>query len=349
MVRVLIVDDSPLVRRMFRDGLAQDPEIEVVGDAPDPYAARDLIVALKPDVVTLDIEMPRMDGLTFLGKLMQHFPLPVVIVSTLTREGSDKALSALAAGAVDVMCKNQDRSIDLIAELRSKVKAAAQARVRRRPQASNAAPAATSRALAAPSGVTRHLIAVGSSTGGPEALARLLAPLPAATPGIVIVQHMPPVFTASLAARLDRLGALTVREAVSGEPIVAGTVLIAPGDRHMLVRRRGVGYVVELRDGPKVGLHKPAVDVLFRSVGEAARADAVGVILTGMGRDGASGMALMHAAGAYTIAQDEASCVVFGMPREAIAVGGATEVAPLDEIPRRLVRALTTSPTPVVS
>jgi two-component system, chemotaxis family, protein-glutamate methylesterase/glutaminase len=339
MIRVLIVDDSPIVRRLFRDGLSRDPEIEVVGEAPDPYAARDLIVQLEPDVVTLDIEMPRMDGLTFLGKLMKHFPIPVVICSSLTREGSEKALTALAAGAVEVLDKNRENADELVAEMRHKVKAAARARVRQRGEAPQA-PAP--RTLAAPTRASRHIIAVGSSTGGPEALQRLIEPLPAGMPGMVIVQHMPPVFTASLAARLDRVSALSVREARDGEPIEQGTVLVAPGDRHLLVRKQGSGYRVELRDGPRIGLHKPSVDVMFRSVAEAAKGDALGVILTGMGRDGAAGMAQMKAAGAHTIAQDEATCVVFGMPREAIAAGGASEVAPLDEIPRRLLKALGT-------
>lgn len=337
MIKLLIVDDSPIIRRLFREGLSRDPEIQIVGEAPDPYAARDLIVKLEPDVVTLDIEMPRMDGLTFLSKLMKHFPLPVIICSSLTREGSEKAIGALAAGAVDVVDKSRENAQELVAELRQKVKAASRARVRPRTEA--VAPPVP-RTMTAPVRANRHLIAIGSSTGGPEALQRLLEPLPAGLPGMVIVQHMPPVFTASLAARLDRCSALNVREARDGEPIEPGNVLVAPGDRHLLVRRLGAGYRVELRDGPRVGLHKPSVDVLFRSVAETAKGDALGVILTGMGRDGAAGMAQMKEAGAHTIAQDEASCVVFGMPREAIAAGGACEVAALDDIPRRLLKAL---------
>jgi two-component system chemotaxis response regulator CheB len=337
MIRVLIVDDSPIVRRLFRDGLSRDPEIEVVAEAPDPYAARDLIVQHNPDVVTLDIEMPRMDGLTFLSKLMKHFPIPVVICSSLTREGSEKALTALAAGAVDVLDKSSENTDELMAELRQKVKAASRARVRQRAEAPEAP---GPRTLVVPARTNHHLIAVGSSTGGPEALQRLIEPLPAGMPGIVIVQHMPPVFTASLAARLDRVSALSVREACDGESIEQGTVLVAPGDRHLLVRKQGSGYRVELRDGPRVGLHKPSVDVMFRSVAEVAKGDALGVILTGMGRDGATGLAQMKAAGAHTIAQDEATCVVFGMPREAIAAGGVSEVSALDDIPRRLLKAL---------
>jgi len=344
MIRVLVVDDSPLVRRLFRDGLAQDPQIEVVAEAPDPFAARDLIVELKPDVLTLDIEMPRMDGLTFLRKLMKHYPLPVVICSSLTRAGSDKALEALDAGAVEVLSKNRESGLDLVLELRAKVKAAAHARVRRR------VPSSAATTTAPPAGLTlggarRRLIAIGSSTGGPEALQRVLSPLPAETPGVVVVQHMPPMFTTSLAARLDRLCRLVVREASDGDPVAPGTVLIAPGDRHLVVRRGAAGLRVEVRDGPRIGLHKPSVDVLFRSVAEVVGADAVGVILTGMGRDGAAGLKQMHDAGAHTIAQDEVTCVVHGMPREAVALGGVTEEAALDDIPRRLVRALAGAPT----
>jgi two-component system chemotaxis response regulator CheB len=337
MIKVLIVDDSPVVRRLFRDGLSRDPEIVVVGEAPDPYAARDLIVQLEPDVVTLDIEMPRMDGLTFLSKLMKHFPIPVVICSSLTRAGSEKALSALAAGAVEVVDKSRENADELVAEMLQKVKAASRARVRAR---TGVPVAPVPRTLAVPARPGRHLIAIGSSTGGPEALHRLLASMPAGMPGMVIVQHMPPVFTASLAERLDRASALNVREARDGDVVDPGVVLVAPGDRHLLVRKHGAGYRVELRDGPRVGLHKPSVDVMFRSVAEVAKGDAMGVILTGMGRDGAAGLAQMKAAGAHTIAQDEATCVVFGMPREAIAAGGASEVSPLDDIPRRLLKAL---------
>ncbi|MBD3220588.1 chemotaxis-specific protein-glutamate methyltransferase CheB [bacterium] len=346
MIRVLIVDDSPVVRALFREGLDSDPDIEVVGEAPDPYQARDLIVELKPDVLTLDIEMPRMDGLTFLRKLMKHFPLPVVVCSTLTSEGSQKAIEALSLQAVEVVSKNQAAGRSMVAELVRKVKAASAARVGRRP-----APAVAPR-QPAPAVVTaagrraRGLIAIGSSTGGPEALSRVLGPLPAATPGIVIVQHMPPMFTASLAERLDRLGQLEVREARDGDVITDGVALVAPGDRHLLVQGRPGHYRVELRDGPKVGLHRPAVEVLFSSVARAAGADAVGIMLTGMGGDGARGMLGMHQAGAWTIAQDEASCVVYGMPREAVAAGGVDEVVSLDDIPRHLVQAVARRPQP---
>ena len=342
MIRVLVVDDSPVVRALFQAGLTSDPEIEVVGEAPDPYVARDLIVELKPDVVTLDIEMPRMDGLTFLGKLMQYYPIPVVICSSLTRNGSENALEALGLGAVEVMCKNQEVGKAMVSELIRKVKAAGASRVSRRlPAARRQAPPVTARLTPPSQQLARGIIAVGSSTGGPEALSRLLGPLPAQMPGIVIVQHMPPLFTASLAERLDRQGALEVREARDGDLVQRGVALVAPGDRHLLVRGRLGRYRVELRDGPKVGLHKPAVEVLFSSVAKAAGDDAVGVILTGMGADGARGMREMHDAGAWNLAQDEASCVVYGMPREAVLHGGVDEVVGLDGMPGALLRAVT--------
>ncbi|HOX24412.1 MAG TPA: chemotaxis response regulator protein-glutamate methylesterase [Candidatus Krumholzibacteria bacterium] len=345
MIRVLIVDDSRLVRKLFRDGLGSDPEIEVVGEAPDPYRARDLILRYKPDVMTLDIEMPRMDGLTFLGKLMKHYPMPVVICSSGAHDGSEKAMAALSLGAVEVMSKSQEAGPAMVNELIRKVKAAAASRLEQRPPVVAGAPT-PSRCLVAPRGVpTRGVIAVGASTGGPAALSRLLAPLPAETPGIVIVQHMPPLFTASLAARLDRLGALRVREARDGDAVVPGLALVAPGDRHLLLMGRPGRYRVELRDGPRVGPHKPAVEVLFRSVAKAAGADAVGVIMTGMGGDGARGLLAMHQAGAWTIAQDEPSCVVYGMPREAVLQGGVDEEVALDDIPACLLRAVAKRPS----
>lgn len=340
-IRVLIVDDSPTVCAIIRRGLQAAEGIEVIGMAPDPYVARDLIVKDPPDVVTLDIEMPRMDGLTFLGKLMKHFPLPVVVVSTMTQAGSSKALEALSRGAVEVVGKNvsEDRRQAFLIELVGKVRAAARAQVRVR---TSPAPTALAGPLASLRAGGRRLLAIGASTGGTEALARILERLPENTPPTVIVQHMPPVFTRQLAARLDGLSAMTVREAVNGEALTTGLALLAPGDQHLMLRRQGAMYRVELRDGPKVSGHKPSVDVLFRSVAEAAKADAVGVILTGMGADGAQGLLQMRQAGAETIGQDEGSCVVYGMPREAALLGAVGTVVPLDRIAERICRACET-------
>ncbi len=342
-IRVLIVDDSPTVCQFFRQGLFRVPGIEVVGVAPDPFVARDMIVNDPPDVVTLDIEMPRMDGLTFLRKLMMHFPLPVVVVSTLTVDGSQKAVEALESGAVDVVNKDMSagNSRALMLELVQKIRSAAGSTVTARALARNRlkqGPATS----AVPEVTTAdgHLIAIGSSTGGTEALATVFRRLPANAPGTVVVQHMPPGFTAQMAERLNRLSAMEVREARDGDSITTGVALIAPGDRHLLVRRHGDSYVVALRDGPRVGRHKPSVDVLFTSVAEAAGSDAVGVILTGMGRDGTEGMARMKEQGAYNIAQDEESCVVYGMPRAAVERGATHETAPLKQMAERICQAV---------
>lgn len=341
-IRVLIVDDSPTVCSIFKRGLSRAAGIEVIGTAPNPYVARDMIVQDPPDVVTLDIEMPRMDGLTFLRKLMKHFPLPVVVVSTLTREGSQKALDALAFGAVEVVEKNisEDRVNDLMLELVRKVRAAATARVRRQSFAPQpVAEKNRGRVLKGVGGSLGQILAIGASTGGTEALSQVIPRLPADIPGTVVVQHMPPGFTTQMAARLDRLSQVTVHEAQGGEYLEPGLVLIAPGDRHLLVHRRGNRYQVELRDGPRVGRHKPSVDVLFHTVAQAAGENAVGVILTGMGRDGAEGMLAMKEAGSYNIAQDEESCVVYGMPREAVELGAASEVQPLGRIADKICQA----------
>jgi two-component system, chemotaxis family, protein-glutamate methylesterase/glutaminase len=340
-IRVLIVDDSPTVCAILKRGLEAAEGIEVIGTAPDPYAARDLIVKDPPDVVTLDIEMPRMDGLTFLRKLMNHFPLPVVVVSTLSQDGSGKALEAMSCGAVEVIGKNvgEDKRQAFLIELVGKVRSAARATVRQRTTAPVPAPPGPLAALHSPFG---RVLAIGASTGGTEALASIFGRLPANTPPTVIVQHMPPVFTRQFAERLNRLSAMTVREAVDGEALVNGLALVAPGDQHLLLRRRGSGYGVELRDGPKVSGHKPSVDVMFRSVAESAGANAVGVILTGMGADGAQGLLQMHQAGAESIGQDEASCIVYGMPREAALLGAVATVAPLDRIAGRICRACET-------
>lgn len=337
-IRVLVVDDSSTVREVFARELSRDPGIEVVGAVPDPYAARDLIVNLRPDVVTLDIEMPRMDGLTFLRKLMRHYPLPVVIISSLTTKGGAVALEAIDSGAVEVMSKPAADCAfaEMGAELREKVKAAAAVRMARR-EAASPAPAAPPRLSLAKAG--RAVVAIGASTGGTQALQRVLTALPANTPGIVVVQHMPEHFTRSFAERLDSLCEMAVKEAEDGDAVVPGRVLIAPGNYHMLLERSGAGYRVAVKPGPLVSRHRPSVDVLFRSVARSAGAGAVGAILTGMGNDGAAGLRAMRDAGAETLAQDEATCVVFGMPREAINAGAAVQVVPLPAMAGKILEA----------
>ena len=330
-IKVLIVDDSAVVRKVLAEELSRDPSIEVVGSAPDPYIARDKIMSLKPDVLTLDVEMPRMDGITFLRKLMEHHPLPVLVVSSLTPKGGEMAMEAFDAGAVDVLCKPSvaysvgDMGDDLI----RKIKTACKAKLKRR------APADASKKPVQRLSMTKttnKIIAIGASTGGVEALTTVLTALPANVPGTVIVQHMPVKFTASFAQRLNENCAMEVREASNGDSVIPGRVLIAPGGLHMVLRRSGANYHVRLTDGPKVHHQKPSVEVLFQSVAKYAGANSVGAVLTGMGGDGADGLLAMRDQGAATIAQDEASCVVFGMPKEAIARGGVQKIAPLDGI-----------------
>lgn len=338
-IRVLIVDDSAIVREVFSRELARDPEIEVIGTAPDPYVARDKIVELKPDVVTLDVEMPRMDGLTFLRKLMKHYPLPVVIVSSLTKRGGELALEAMDAGAVDVMCKpGASYAVgDLALQLAEIVKGAARVCVTKRIEPRrNETPVRPGLAMTR---TTHKVVAIGASTGGTQALQHVLAQMPVNCPGIVIVQHMPEHFTRSFAERLNQTCAIEVKEAENGDSVTPGKALLAPGNYHMLLRRSGANYYVEVKSGPLVNRHRPAVDVLFRSVARFAGRNAVGAILTGMGDDGAKGMREMKQAGAITIAQDESSCVVFGMPKEAIALGCVDHVVPLDRVAERIVRA----------
>ncbi len=336
-VRVLIVDDSATVRQVLRRELEGNQNIEVVGAAPDPYVARDMIVQLHPDVLTLDIEMPRMDGITFLRKLMQHFPLPVIILSSLTPRGGEVALEAMEAGAVEVLCKPSSAySIgDLSVQLVDKILAAARVRVGKR--VTTPGPDHSTTRRLSMTRTTHKVIAIGSSTGGTEALQRVLMPLPANAPAIVITQHMPEHFTRSFANRLNELCAIEVKEAEDGDSIRVGRALIAPGNKHLLVRRSGALYVAQVKDGPLVTRHRPSVDVLFKSAARFAGANAIGVILTGMGRDGTEGMVEMHNQGSKTIAQDEASCVVFGMPKEAIAAGAVDYVLPLDSIPERML------------
>jgi two-component system, chemotaxis family, protein-glutamate methylesterase/glutaminase len=337
-VKVLIVDDSAMVRRILEQELARDDSIEVIGVAPDPYVARDMIVKQKPDVITLDIEMPRMDGITFLRKIMQHMPVAVIVVSSLTPKGGDVAMEALDAGAVEVLCKpGSAYSIgDMTIELIDKIKAAARVPVRKR-----APGPARSKAPARRLSMTRtthKIAAIGSSTGGTEALREVLTRLPPNSPGIVITQHMPEHFTRSFAQRLNELCAIQVKEAEDGDGVIPGRALIAPGNYHMLLRRSGARYYVQVKSGPLVSRHRPSVDVLFKSVAKYAGRNAVGIIMTGMGRDGAEGMKLMHDHGAVTIAQDEASCIVFGMPKEAIALGAADHVVPLQGIAEKMLR-----------
>lgn len=335
-VRVLVVDDSALVRQILEEELKRDPMIEVVGTASDPYFARDKIVELEPDVMTLDIEMPRMDGLTFLRKLMAHHPIPVIVVSSLSAKGGEVAMEAMEAGAVEVMCKPGAAYTvgDMSVELADKIKAAARVTVGKR--AAVAARAAGAPRLAMTK-TTNKIVAIGASTGGTEALRALLTALPANSPGIVIVQHMPEHFTKSFADRLNQLCEMEVKEAEDGDGVFQGRVLIAPGAYHTLLMRSGARYSVRVKQGPLVSRHRPSVDVLFRSVATYAGQNAVGVMLTGMGRDGAEGMKLMHDAGARNIAQDEASCIVFGMPKEAIAAGAVDHVLPLEAIPQKLL------------
>jgi two-component system, chemotaxis family, protein-glutamate methylesterase/glutaminase len=337
VIRVLVVDDSAVVRRVLSDALSAAAGIEVVGTAADPYAAREKIASLKPDVLTLDIEMPRMDGLTFLEKLMAAHPMPVVVVSSLTPASSPMAFRALELGAVGVVCKpgSQFSIPDVARDIVHQVRAAFLAKVRA-PSARRVAPVRAEQSFV----TTRKILAIGASTGGPRAIEDVLSALPPAGPGTVIVQHMPAQFTAEFAKRLNGLCAMRVAEATDGEEVLAGKALIAPGGRHMLLQRVGATYVVRLKDMPAVNHHRPSVDVMMHSVAKAAGANAVGVILTGMGSDGAKGLLAMRQAGAHTIAQDEETSIVYGMPKEAAAQGGASEILPLERIARAACAAV---------
>lgn len=361
-IRVLIVDDSAVVRRLVSEALAGDREIEVVGTAADPYAAKDKIVQLSPDVLTLDLEMPRMDGLTFLGILMRERPIPTIVMSSLTKENSAHALEALRLGAVEVLAKPGGSYSfgDLGPRLVLAVKAAARARVRRGPPPTThavpatpvgaGAPAATAR-LPAPSfgADPRRLILLGASTGGTEALREVLTRLPDGLPPIAIVQHIPPHFSRAFADRLDGLCAFRVHEAVGGEPLRPGTAVVAPGDRHLLLRWTGGGYRVELNDGPPVWHQRPAVDVLLKSVPADHARHVVAGVLTGMGKDGAEGLLRLRRGGARTFAQDEATSVVYGMPREAWENGGAERRVALDGAAEHILRLLASPPLPHAS
>jgi two-component system chemotaxis response regulator CheB len=342
-IKVLIVDDSAVVRSVLAKALASVPDIEVVGTATDPFVARDKIVQLEPDVLTLDVEMPRMDGITFLKKLMQHRPMPVIILSSLTAKGGDLALQAVEAGAVEVLSKPGGAfSVGEMAEqLVDKIRGAARARPGAKgpsPKAAQAQVSAPARAPATNLDLTNKILAVGASTGGTEAIKEVLVRLPASVPGIVVVQHMPPRFTTAFAERLDSLCAFEVKEGADGDSVYPGRCLIAPGNFHMLLRRSGARYYVNVKTGPMVHHQRPAVDVLFRSVSQAAGRNAVGVVLTGMGADGAEGLRLLRESGAYTIGQDEASCVVYGMPKAAFEAGGVMKVLPLEQIAGEIMR-----------
>ena len=350
-IRVLIVDDSALVRSLLSDILTSDPSIEVVGVASDAHVAREKIKALNPDVLTLDVEMPKMDGITFLKNLMRLRPMPVVMVSSLTERGADVTLDALALGAVDYLSKPK---IDLAAtlkdygeELVEKIKIASKASVRaldpRRAAVIGARAAHNTDAVLPKAGPPRHLrttdriIAIGASTGGTEAIKEVLTHLPPDSPGVVIAQHIPKAFSTPFARRMNDCSQVTVYEAEDGQQVMAGHAYIAPGDRHLMVVRDGARYVCKLDDGVPVNRHKPSVDVLFRSVAQNAGRNAIGVILTGMGKDGAKGLKEMLDAGSQTIAQDEATSVVWGMPGEAVALGAAQHVLPLDNVANRIL------------
>jgi two-component system chemotaxis response regulator CheB len=341
-IKVLVVDDSAVVRKVFAEELSREHGIEVVGTAPDPYVARDKIVRLKPDVLTLDIEMPRMDGLTFLKKLMQYYPLPVIIVSSLTKKGSKLALEALTLGALEVIAKpSASYSVgDMSVQLADKIRAVAKVKVTARSgSGENPNESALSRPVSkALATTTNKIIAIGASTGGTEALKAILTSMPPNAPGILVVQHMPANFTTSFAERLDSLSEMSVKEAEDGDGVINGRVLIAPGNFHMLLKRSGARYFVQVKDGPMVHHQRPSVDVLFKSVADYAGGNSLGVILTGMGADGAAGLLKMRQAGARTIAQDEQSCIVFGMPKEAIKMGAAEAVIPLNAIAQKTLQ-----------
>lgn len=340
--KVLIVDDSALIRSLMTEIINSQPDMQVVAAAPDPLIARELIKQHNPDVLTLDVEMPKMDGLEFLEKLMRLRPMPVVMVSSLTEKGSEVTMRALELGAIDFVTKPKLSIADGMREytdmITDKIRIAAKARIQTRSAAHNKSvvlPSLGNRLLS-----SEKLIIVGASTGGTEAIKSFLMEMPSDCPGILITQHMPAGFTRSFANRLDGLCKISVKEAEGGERILPGHAYIAPGDAHLLLARSGANYMTELSDAPPVNRHKPSVDVLFDSAALHAGKNAIGVILTGMGKDGAAGMLRMREAGAYNFSQDEASCVVFGMPKEAIARGGVHEVLPLDELPARVMNYL---------
>jgi two-component system, chemotaxis family, protein-glutamate methylesterase/glutaminase len=372
--RVLIVDDSALIRNLMKEIINAGADLECIGAAPDPLVAREMIRTLNPDVITLDVEMPKMDGLDFLERLMRLRPMPVLMVSTLTERGAEVTIKALELGAVDFVAKpklgiSQGMS-DCAEEIREKIRVAARARLARRAASPSAAATITSTATAMAknanatvgstveassmsarailaSGSTEKIVAIGASTGGTEAIREVLSRLPADFPAVLITQHMPPGFTKSFASRLDGLCKISVKEAEEGERVLPGHAYIAPGGKHLAVKKSGANYLVELSDDEPVNRHKPSVEVLFRSVAKYVGANATGIMLTGMGKDGALAMQEMRASGAHNVAQDEASCVVFGMPREAIAAGAVHDVLPVQNIAGYLIERLITTGTHV--
>ena len=342
-IKVLIVDDSAVVRKVLSQLVEHEPDMEVVATAQDPYVARDKLVSLKPDVMTLDIEMPRMDGLTFLKKVMAHFPIPTIIVSSVTKQGCETSLKALEIGAVSVVPKPSEAySIESIeGQLLHAIRSAAMVRMNsQKPQpmpVSQDAVAPPPKNIISSITTTNKIIAIGSSTGGTEALKDVIYKFPPNTPGTVVVQHMPAGFTAAFAQRLNQSAQMEVREAKDGDSVTPGLVLIAPGDFHMVLRRDGARYLVRLKRGPQVWYQRPAVDVLFKSVADFAGANAVGCILTGMGKDGAAGVRLMKDAGSINVAQDEKTSVVYGMPKAAFETGAIDYVEPLNHIADRII------------
>ncbi len=337
-IKTLIVDDSAIVRKILSEELSKSSDIDVVGTAPDPFVARDKILKLKPEVITLDIEMPRMDGLTFLRKLMKHYPLPVIIVSSLTPKGSKLALEAMEIGAVDVIPKpGGSYSVgDMSDMLAEKIRVASTANISK--QSNQPANPEKDEPISALAETTHKVVAIGASTGGTEALKDVLTRMPPNAPGMIIVQHMPANFTTAFAERLNNLCQVTVKEAADNESVTPGKALIAPGNYHMLLKRSGARYYVEVKDGPRIHHQRPSVDILFKSTARYAGPNSIGVILTGMGGDGAEGLLEMKHAGAKTIAQDEKTCVVFGMPKEAIKLGAADRVVPLGHVTQEILR-----------